>query len=108
LAYVDKNTGELKKVGKSLTMAEALGILGIKKASCSISQRFTLSQNTKAPSSCKGSEWGVYSSNQVYASALATVLGCTSSPEIHGSGLYGHYHDKNRVIHIWYGYQIFY
>lgn len=26
-----------------------------------------------------------------------------SAPEVHGRGYYGHYHDKNHLIHIWYG-----
>ena len=31
------------------------------------------------------------------------VLKADSSPKVHGRGYYGHYHDKNHLIHIWYG-----
>jgi hypothetical protein len=50
----------------------------------------------------------MYTTNQAYACALATMLGCTSKPEVQGPGYYGHYHDKNHIIHIWYGYPVNY
>ena len=100
LAYIDKN-GNLQKVGKSLTFVEALSCLGVKKASVSLMRNYRVTA-TK-PSECKTKDWGVYSSNQAYAKALAVMLGCNEPPEAHGIGYYGHYHDKDHKIHIWYG-----
>lgn len=104
LAYVCGSL--LIKVGTSLSFVEALTILGVKKAACSLTRRYTVT--AKRPSLCKSSDWGMYTTNQAYACALATMLGCTTQPEVHGSGYYGHYHDKNHIIHIWYGYPINY
>ena len=99
LAYVKGK--KLFKVGKALTFVEALTILGVKKAACSLKRRYKVS--AKRPKSCKTKDWGMYTSNQSYACALATMLGCASWPEVHGSGYYGHYHDKNHIIHVWFG-----
>lgn len=104
LAYASGSS--LITVGKSLSLVEALTILGVKKAACSLTRRYTVT--AKRPSSCKTSDWGMYTTNQPYACALATMLGCTSKPEVHGSGYYGHYHDKNHIIHVWYGYPVNY
>lgn len=104
LAYV--SGAVLIKIGKALSFVEALSILGVKKAACSLTRRFRVTANR--PSSCKSSQWGMCSTSQAYACALATMLGCTSKPEVHGSGYYGHYHDKDHIIHIWYGYPINY
>ena len=100
LAYVSKS-GDLVRVGKSLTFVEALTILGIKKAACSLNRRYTVSATR--PELCKSKDWGMYSRDQAYACALAIMLGCKALPEVHGSGMYGHYHDGNHVIHIWFG-----
>lgn len=32
-----------------------------------------------------------------------SILKADSAPEVHGRENYGHYHDKNHLIHIWYG-----
>ena len=104
LAYVWGT--ELVKVGASMSFVTALTVLGVKKAACSLARRYSI--NPQRPTSCKGSKWGVYSTSQAYAAALAIMLGCTSSPEVHNPGEYGHYHDKNHHIHIWYGYPINY
>lgn len=55
----------------------------------------------------KGS-WGVYANNQNAAKALAVVFGCFNKPKVHGSGMYGHYHDASHSFHIWYGGHIIY
>ena len=51
----------------------------------------------------KDGELGVYADKKYAAKALAFVLKADSAPEVHGRGYYGHYHDKNHLIHIWYG-----
>ena len=104
LAYASGTA--LIKVGKSLSFVEALTVLGVKKAACSLARRYSVT--AKRPKECKSGDWGMYSTSQMYACGLATVLGCTSAPEVHGSGYYGHYHDKDHIIHIWYGYPINY
>ena len=50
-----------------------------------------------------GKDWGIYCQNQAYAKALALALWRKTPPEAHGSGYYGHYHDQDHIIHIWFG-----
>lgn len=52
--------------------------------------------------------WGVYTHNKEHAKALAVVFGNTSSPEVHGSGMYGHYNDANHKLHFWFGGRLVY
>ncbi len=52
--------------------------------------------------------WGIYTNKQSHARALAVAVGATKPPEVHGSGMYGHYHDKKHKVHIWYGGKKFY
>lgn len=87
---------------------EALSILGISKASDSIFRRYTLPKNLIRPEEVRSSKWGIYADSQGEAKALAVVLKCRKEPEVHDSGYYGHYHDKNHKIHIWYGQIIYY
>ena len=47
-------------------------------------------------------DWGIYTTNQADAKSLAVVSGCTTEPEVYGSGYYGHYYD---AIHIWFDFQ---
>ena len=107
LAYISAY-GSLIKIGKKLSFTEALACLGITGATNSISQRFTYDKGRSSDAQRqlehrgKG-EWGIYSHSQYAAKALATVLGCTEPPEIHGAGMYGHYHDSTHTFHIWYG-----
>ena len=106
LAYISAY-GYLIKIGKKLSFTEALACLGITGATNSISQRFTYDKGNSSDAQRqlehmgKG-EWGIYSHSQYAAKALATVLGCTEPPEIHGAGMYGHYHDSTHTFHIWY------
>ncbi len=55
----------------------------------------------------KGKAWGVYTQNQNNAKGLAYMLVCQEPPEVHGSGMYGHYNISNKkgkhVFHIWFG-----
>ncbi len=51
----------------------------------------------------KDNLWGIYADKKSAAKALAFVLKSDSKPEVHGRECYGHYHDKNHLIHIWYG-----
>ena len=104
LAYIDKS-GSLVKIGNAMSFTVALSFLGIKKASGSLSKRYRVS--ISRPNNVT-KEWGIYTTKQIDAKALAIVLGCTASPEVHGSYMYGHYHDIDHLIHIWYGQPIIY
>ncbi len=112
LAYIT-NFGGMCKVGKKLSFVDALSALGVTGATNSIAQRFTYSKNRSSSAQRqlehKGSgNWGIYADSQSAAKALATVFGCTERPEVHASGLYGHYHDSTHTFHIWYGGKITY
>lgn len=52
--------------------------------------------------------WGVYTPKQEHAKALAVVFGNTNKPEVHGSGMYGHYNDGNHNLHFWFGGRLVY
>lgn len=62
-----------------------------------------LSKN--AQTAYRGNErtWGIFADSQVAAKSLAVVLRFNGKPEIHQSGQYRHYHDKDRKLHIWFG-----
>ena len=107
LAYVGEYGGMIK-VGDKMTYAEALVMLGVSgvanntikvvqydKGSSSFAQR--------ALEHLGSGHWGIYSDSQVAAKALAVTFGYTSPPEVHGSGMYGHYHDSTHTFHIWFG-----
>ncbi|WP_040906581.1 hypothetical protein, partial [Youngiibacter fragilis] len=47
--------------------------------------------------------WGIYADSQEAAKALAVVMGYAGRPEVHSSGMYGHYHDITHTFHIWFG-----
>lgn len=87
-----------------MTFVEALTVLGVKKATSSLKKRYTI--NPQLPVDCKTKKWGIYCTNQINAYALGTVLGCEEEAELHGSGMYYHYHDAGHHIHIWFGYPI--
>lgn len=112
LAYVNE-LGMLIKVGKKMTFTEALAALGISGAVNSLSKTYTYDRG-KASSAQRALEhlgsgnWGIYASNQFAAKALAFVFGCTAPPEVHGWGMYGHYHDSTHSFHIWYGGVLYY
>ena len=98
----------LVKVGKNLNFTEALLTLGISGAKNSLTKKYKLKYK-KPKNLGLGKEWGIYSSYQPYAKALAIVLSCNLfAPEVNGSGYYGHYHDFHHCLHIWYGSKIFY
>lgn len=111
LAYVN-NQGELKRIGKKLTFEEALLALGITGATNSITQRFTYDKGRSSPAQRTLEEYsgvyGIYASGQRPAKALAVVLGWSGPPEVHASGMYGHYHDSTHTFHIWYGGKLLY
>lgn len=77
----------------------------MKKAACSLKRRYKVTASK--PKSCKTKKWGVYTKHQAYAKALAVMLKCKDAPQVHSSGMYGHYHDSAHKIHIWYGNPIF-
>ena len=73
-----------------------------------MSKQYIYPKKSKAQSTvqplAKGKKyWGVYTHEQSAAKALAYVFSCDRAPEVHGSGMYGHYNDKTDKFHIWYG-----
>lgn len=120
LAYVNSKN-ELIKYGKKLSLKEVLISLGFVNATNSMYQsyRYNFSNSSQAQRSVQhlgrdNDSWGVYAKTQKDAKALALILGCTDPPEVHGSGMYGHYHNSNKSdnynkhFHIWYGKRITY
>lgn len=110
LAYLFEK--KLIKFGKKLTFVQALTTLGITSAANRITKKYNLSKGkfnksvAKRKLSKKGVRdnlWGIYADKKYAAKALAFVLKSDSAPKVHGRGFYGHYHDKNHLIHIWYG-----
>lgn len=50
-----------------------------------------------------------YTEDQSHARMLAIIFGAGKySPEVHGNGQYGHYHDSTHSFHIWFGAPIIY
>ena len=116
LAYVS-NSGALIRIGNKMSFTDALAALGITGATNSISQRFSydIGKSTSAQRQLEhmgSGNWGIYADSQVAEKALAVVFGFTGKPEVHGSGMYGHYHGGyvssktgkyEHVFHIWFG-----
>ena len=116
LAYVS-SSGGLVKVGKKLSFTEALTALGISGAVNSVTNRYSYnigksSEAQRALEHLGSGNWGIYTSSQTAAKALAVVFGFSGPPEVHGSGMYGHYHggywnsktsNYEHVFHIWFG-----
>ena len=112
LAYIS-NFGGMCKIGKKMDFVQALAALGITGATNSISRRYKYNRGKSSSAQRqlerKGSgNWGIYADSQSAAKALAVVFGFSSRPEVHASGMYGHYHDSTHTFHIWYGGQISY
>ena len=111
LAYVNSK-GELIKIGKAMNYSEALAALGVSGAANTLNKVYTYNRgkSSKAQRELerKSSNWGIYTNNQTAAKALAIVFGFAGKPEVHGSGMYGHYHDSTHTFHIWYGGKITY
>ncbi len=108
-AYIDDNNN-LKTIGPKLTFRQALGGLGIKASTNSIKKRYKykfnegkLSKNAQTAYNSNRKTWGIFADSQVAAKSLAVVLRFNGKPEIHQSGQYRHYHDKDRALHIWFG-----
>lgn len=107
LAYVNQ-WGMLVRVGKKMTFTEALAALGISGAVNSVSKIYEYDRagSSTAQRSLEHlgtGNWGIYTYSQSAAKALAFVFGCTAPPEVHGWGMYGHYHDSTHTFHIWFG-----
>ena len=109
LAYIN-NRGTLVKLSKKYTFTEAMILLGFAKMTktgyVKISDPKPNASKAKqmiisAPANTK--DWGIYTNSQQYAKYLALATGCNAQPEVHSSGIYGHYHDSQHKIHIWYG-----
>ena len=109
LAYIN-NRGTLVKLSKKYTFTEAMILLGFAKMTktgyVKISDPKPNASKAKqmiisAPANTK--DWGIYTNSQQYAKYLALATGCNAQPEVHSSGMYGHYHDSQHKIHIWYG-----
>ena len=107
LAYVSE-VGELIRFGRKMSFTETLLALGITGATNSLTNvyKYDRSRSSDAQRELehKGiGEWGVYADDQRAAKALAIVFGWDERPEVHGNGMYGHYHDYTHTFHIWYG-----
>lgn len=91
-----------------MTLPNALLALGCTGATNTLNQSFTYdrgksSEPQRTLEHLGTVDWGIYTHDQANAKALATIVGATESPEVHGSGMYGHYHDSTHTFHIWYG-----
>ena len=107
LAYISDYAG-LIKLGKKMSFVEALSALGITGAANNFSKIYQYdrgkSSDAQRALEHRGTgNWGIYADSQSAAKALAYVLGGTNPPEVHSSGMYGHYHDSTHTFHIWYG-----
>ena len=106
LAYVNKN-GALVRFPTKYSFVDALKMLGFSSAKNSLRQTFKYNRNSSSYVQRKleiySDKWGIYAHDQQHAKALASVCGAWESPEVHGSGKYGHYHDSTHTFHIWYG-----
>lgn len=101
------NQGEIKKEGKAMNFIEALSALGISGALNTLSKIYKYNKNKSSTAQRKlegkSANWGIYTHDQANAKALSVVFGWNNKPEVHGSGMYGHYHDSTHTFHIWYG-----
>ena len=117
VAYVSKD-GMLIKFPRHYYIMDALAILGC--LSCWNNLRQATTYNEEGPT-CEakkyamsnGSDyWGIYTPLQAHAKHLALLVHAkeqtVKSPEVHGPGMYGHYHDGNHAFHIWYGGPLYY
>lgn len=91
----------------------ALVALGITGATNSISRRYKYNRgkSSSAQRQLERKESGnrdIYADSQSAAKEPTVVFGFSSRPEVHASGMYGHYHDSTHTLHIWYGGQISY
>ena len=107
LAYVSEQGG-LVKVGDGMTMQNALIALGFAGATNALNQSFEYARDKSSDAQrtlehMGSGNWGIYTHDQAHAKALASVVGAYQPPEVHGSGMYGHYHDATHTFHIWYG-----
>lgn len=96
-----------------MDFVQTLTALGISGATNSISRRYKYNRSKSSSAQRqlerKGSgNWGIYADSQSAAKALAVVFGFSGRPEVHASGMYGHYHDSTHTFHIWYGGKISY
>ena len=87
--------------------------MGISGATNSISQRFIYNRGNSSFAQRQlehndSGEWGIYADSQQAAKAPAVVMGYSGKPEVHSSGMYGHYHDSTHTFHIRYGSKITY
>ena len=89
----------------------AIALLGITGATNSLGNKYTFNTNvlSKAEEKCqknsglKHINWGIYTKTKSAAKALASTFKWSGAPEVHGSGKYGHYHDKTHSFHVWFG-----
>ena len=107
LAYVG-DSGALIRVGPKMDLAGAIAALGVT-GSVNISvdaYKYNLGRSSDAQRQLEhlgSGNWGIYASSQEAAKALAVIFQGHKAPEVHSSGMYGHYHDGTHTFHIWYG-----
>lgn len=108
-AYIS-DSGALIRLPEYMTYGETLIALGCAELVYNlVAFRYDSSKSSELQRKVEkmGKQWGIYTHDQAHAKLLALSLGCTYSPEVHGSGMYGHYNitgpNGNHVFHIWFG-----
>lgn len=107
LAYVS-DSGDLIKGNLRLNLSEAITVLSVTGSVniCKGAHRYNRSKSSEAQRQLEhlgSGNWGVYANSQEAAKALAVIFSGYEAPEVHSSGMYGHYHDGTHTFHIWYG-----
>ena len=90
-------------MGDRMSFVEALAMLGITGATNNLSNTYQYNREYSSDAQRLLEHKGIYADTQGAAKALAVVFGYNAKPEVHGSGMYGHYHDSTHTFHIWYG-----
>ncbi len=123
MAYISSQ-GCLIRLYNKYTFEEALALLGVTGAANAITDtvyKYSTKDGSKAQEqlqhmqeseilgkNChkKKTPWGIYTHDQSDAKALAVAFGCKNPPDVHGPGMYAHYHDSEHAFHVWFGGQI--
>ena len=110
LAYISVYGG-LIRLPNMLSYYEAIAALGVTGAINGVNHAYTYNKEKSSDAQRKlqhlgTGNWGIYTHSQSAAKALALAFSWNEAPEVHGAGMYGHYHDSMHAFHIWFGGQI--
>ena len=91
-----------------MNLVEAVASLGVAGSINIIADAYTYNRSKASDAQRRlehlgSGNWGMYANSQDAAKALAVIFSSHDSPEVHSSGMYGHYHDGTHTFHIWYG-----